>query len=134
MSMCLVLQLIGDTQTIKISYTFIISNPKRNIDYTYVVVNFLSQVTFIFPSFQLLLRHIVRCTGTSKSHYLASTAPLFSQLKVLDIYSISSFSVARFMHSCHHNLLPSSFRNRFLSSNQVHHYETRLACQYRHHF
>ena len=60
----------------------------------------------------------------SKAHYLANTAPLFRNLKVLDIYSIDSFSVATFMYSYHHNLLPSSFRNLFLSSNQVHHYET----------
>ena len=33
-----------------------------------------------------------------------------------------------------HNLLPSSFRNLFLSSNHVHHYQTRLASQYRPHF
>ena len=60
--------------------------------------------------------------------------PLFSQLKVLDIFSINSFSVATFMYSYHHNLLPSSFRDLFLSSNQVHQYETRLASQYRPHF
>ena len=56
----------------------------------------------------------------TKAHYLANTAPLFSQLKVLDIFSINSFSVATFMYSYHHNLLPSSFRDLFLSSNQVH--------------
>ena len=88
---------------------------------------FLSQVIFIFPLFQLFI-------STSKAHYLANTAPLFSQLKVLDIYSINSFSVATFMYSYHHNLLPSSFHYLFLSSNQVHHFETRLACQYRPHF
>ena len=59
------------------------------------------------------------------------SAPLFTKLKVTDIYSINSFSVAKFMYSYHHNLLPSSFCNLFLSSNQVHHYETRLASQYR---
>ena len=59
--------------------------------------------------------------------YLANTAPLFSQLKVLDIFSINSFSVATFMYSYHHNLLPGSFRDLFLSSNQVHHCEIRLA-------
>ena len=65
---------------------------------------------------------------------LANTAPIFSQLKVLDMFSITSFSVATFMYSYHHNLLPSSFRDLFLSSNQVHQYETRLASQYRPHF
>ena len=32
------------------------------------------------------------------------------------------------------HILPSSFRDLFLSSNQVHEYETRLASQYRPHF
>ena len=62
----------------------------------------------------LLQKRIVRFI--TKAHYLANTAPLFSQLKVLDIFSINSFSVATFMYSYHHNLFPSSFQ-----------YETRLA-------
>ena len=73
-------------------------------------------------------------TNIEKAHYLANTAPLFSKLKVLAIHSINSFSVATFVYSYHHNLLPSSFGNLFLSSNQVHHYETRLASQYKPHF
>ena len=80
----------------------------------------------------LLQKRIVRLISTA--HYLANTAPLFSKLKVLDIYSINSFSVVTFMYFYHHNLLASSFRNLFLSSNQVHHYETRLASQYSPHF
>ena len=77
----------------------------------------------------LLQKRIVRLI--TKAHYLANTASLFSQLKVLDIFSINSFSVATFMYSYHHNLLPSSFRDLFLSSNEVHQYETLLASQYR---
>ena len=38
------------------------------------------------------------------------------------------------MYSYHHNLLPTSFRNLFLISSQLHHSETRLASQYRPHF
>ena len=68
----------------------------------------------------------------TKAHYLTNTAPLFSQLK--DVFSINSFSVATFMYSYHHNLLPSTFRDLFLGSNQVLQYETRLASQCRPHF
>ena len=58
-----------------------------------------------------------------------------SQLKVLDIFRINSISGATFMYSYHHNLLPNSFHDLFLSSNEVRHqYETRLASQYRPHF
>ena len=70
----------------------------------------------------------------AKAHSLANNAPLFSHLKVLDIYSINSFSVVTCMYSYHHNRLPSVFRHLFLSNNQVHHYETRLASHYRPHF
>ena len=80
----------------------------------------------------LLQKRLVRLI--TKAHYLANTVPLFSQLKVLDLFSINSFSVATFMYSYHHNLLPNIFHDLFLSSNQVHQYETRLASQYRPHF
>jgi len=77
----------------------------------------------------------VRLIFTAKADYLANTAPLSSQIKVLDTYSISSFFTATFMYSYHlNNLLPSSCRILFLSSNRVYHYETRLASQYRPHF
>ena len=62
----------------------------------------------------LLQKRLVRLI--TKAHYLANTAPLFSQLKVLDIFSINSFSVATFMYSYHNNLLPSSFHDLFLSN------------------
>ena len=70
----------------------------------------------------LLQKRLVRLI--TKAHYLANTTPLFSLFKVLDIFSINSFSVATFMYSYHHNLFPSSFHDLFLSSNQVHQYKT----------
>ena len=63
----------------------------------------------------LLKKRLVRLI--TKAHYLANTVPLFSQLKVLDLFSINSFSVATFMYSYRHNLLPNSFHDLFLSSN-----------------
>ena len=50
----------------------------------------------------LLQKRIVRLI--TKAHYLANTAPLFSHLKVLDIFSINSFSVATLIYCNHHNL------------------------------
>ena len=81
----------------------------------------------------LLQKRLVRLI--TKAHYLANTAPLFSQLKVLDIFSINLFSVTTFMYCYHHNLLPSSFRDLFLSSNlKSINTKIRLASQYRPHF
>ena len=52
----------------------------------------------------LLQKRLVRLI--TKAHYPANTAPLFSQLKVPDIFSINSFSVATFMYSYHRNCWP----------------------------
>ena len=55
----------------------------------------LRPINFTIGKFRVALqKRIVRLI--SKAHYLANTAPLFSKLKVLDIYSINSFSVATF--------------------------------------
>ena len=66
----------------------------------------------------LLQKRLVRLI--TKAHYLANTAPLFSQLKVLDIFSINSFSVTTFMYCYHHNLLPSSFRAGYSKTSGEH--------------
>jgi len=44
----------------------------------------------------LLQKHIVRLIA--KADYLTNTAPLFCQLRLLDIFSINSFSIAIFMY------------------------------------
>ena len=50
----------------------------------------------------LLQKRIVRLI--TKAHYLANPATLFSHLKVLDIFSINSFSVATLIYCNHNNL------------------------------
>ena len=69
----------------------------------------------------------------SKAHHLANTVPLFSKLKFFDIYSIFFFLL---LHLC--ILITIIFclvaLVTSLSSNQVHHYEIRIASQYRPHF
>ena len=68
----------------------------------------------------------LNCINFCKSIYSSAVhnKSSLSSLKVLDIFRIISFSVATFMYSYHHNLLPSSFRELLLNSNQVHQYET----------
>jgi hypothetical protein len=66
----------------------------------------------------LLQKRIVR--ALTNSDFRAHTAPLFTQLKILDIYKINTSHVAKFMFSYHHRLLPPSFHNLFNTSHQVH--------------
>ena len=70
----------------------------------------------------------------TKATYLSNTAPLFCQLRLLNIFSISSFFIAIFMYSNHCNLFPVTFRCFFMIGEQFHQYNTRTAFQYRSHF
>ena len=67
----------------------------------------------------------------TKSNYLAHSAPLFSRLRVLDIYQINSFHVGKFMYKYQNRLLPSIFLELFQTSSQIHKYSTRSASDLR---
>ena len=69
----------------------------------------------------------------TNSGYRAHSAPLFEQLKVLDIFKVNTFHIAKFMFLYHHQLLPVSLSNLFVTNNQVHGYYTRNANSYRPH-
>ena len=44
--------------------------------------------------------------AVTNSDYRAHTAPLFSKLKILDIFQINTLDIAKFMFRYHNNLLP----------------------------
>ena len=47
----------------------------------------------------------------TNSDYWAHTAPLFSKMKILDIFQINTLDTAKFMFRYHNNLLPPLFLN-----------------------
>ena len=67
----------------------------------------------------------------TSSDYRTNSAPLFSKLKILDIYQLNTFQIAKFMHCYHNNLLLPLFFNLFFTNNQTHGYSTRTANNYR---
>lgn len=68
----------------------------------------------------LLQKRIVRLIA--KPDYLANFAPLFCHLKLFDIFRINCLSIAVFMYSYRHNLLPVTFRCFFFTAGgQFHH-------------
>ena len=79
----------------------------------------------------LLQKRAVRVM--TNSEYRAHSAPLFERLKVLDIFKVNTFHIAKFMFLYHHWLLPVSLSNLFVTNNQVHGYYTRNANSYRPH-
>ena len=79
----------------------------------------------------LLQKRIVRIMTNSEIR--AHTAPLFTELKILDIYNLNAFYIAKFMFVYHNNSLPPSFYNLFVTSHEIHDYNTRNASSYRSH-
>ena len=69
----------------------------------------------------------------TKSNYLVHSAPLFSDLKILDIFKINALQTAKFMFSYYHQNLPGVFSYLFITSDQVHGYNTRNAHRFRSH-
>ena len=79
----------------------------------------------------LLQKRAVR--AMTNSNHRAPSAPLFAQLNILDIFKVNSFHTAKFMFSYHHRLLPSPFLNLFLTSGQIHNYDTGASFHFRSH-
>ena len=79
----------------------------------------------------LLQKRAVR--SIANATYCSHSAPIFSSLKVLDIFKIISFHIAKFMFLFHHCLLPPSLLGLFVANNQIHSYHTRTADDYRPH-
>ena len=69
----------------------------------------------------------------TKFDFRAHTAPLFTKLKILDIFKPNTFHSAKFMFHYHHKLLPSCFLDLFKFNSYLHSYNTRIASQYRPH-
>ena len=49
---------------------------------------------------------------------------LFVQLDILDIFKINYFHIAKFMFTYYQQLIPSNFENIFVTSSQIHNYNT----------
>ena len=71
--------------------------------------------------------------AVTNSEYRAYTAPLFSRLKIFDIFQINTLDIVKFMFRYHNNLLPPLFFNLFMTISQLHKYDTRTAGNYRVH-
>ena len=63
----------------------------------------------------------------TNSNYLASSAPLFKQLKILSVYEINTFQVCIFVFNCtkNSNSFPEVFHDFFKTISQIHSYSTR---------
>ena len=64
------------------------------------------------------------------SEYLAHTKPIFSLLKLLNVYDLYNFQCAIFMYLCYNKLLPASALIHFNLNMQVHGHQTRSSSNF----
>lgn len=77
-----------------------------------------------------LQKRIVRII--TSSHYREHTQPLFSRLKILNIFNINAFQISSFVFNFLHDNLPHSFDGFFTKNSEYHTYNTR-SCDDLHH-
>ena len=88
----------------------------------------MSNLNRIFILQKRAVRAITNCD------YRAHSAPLFAKFRILDIFQVNLFLIAKFMLYYHNQLLPPLFLNLFETSSEIHNYGTRTAGCYRPHF
>ena len=66
------------------------------------------------------------CSANRRSH----SAPLFKDLKLLNVWQINKFLIGQFMYKCYHGTLPSLFEKYFVRTRDVHSHKTRQASLY----
>ena len=81
----------------------------------------------------MLQKCIIRVLIT-KSCFDAPSAPLFYEFNFLSIIKSDMLQIGLFMFSFKNKLLPVGFHDTFLSSSQLHSYNTRNAMNYRSQF
>jgi hypothetical protein len=106
------------------------TNAKLSLYYTliYPYLTYCNKVwssTYVSSLNRILLLQKRAVRAITNSDYRAHSTPLFLDLKVLDIYKLNTFHIAKFMFKYHHNLLPPFFLNLFFTSYHVHNYNPR---------
>ena len=78
-----------------------------------------------------LQKRAVRIICSAEYPHVAHAAPLFEKLHQLDICSINTLFIAKFMYCYHKSLLPPLFRELYSKTNEIHKYNTKQAQEYR---
>ena len=70
-----------------------------------------------------IAKKVIRVLGNED--FYAHSSPIFKSLKILKFQDIYLLNLGKFMFSYTHNLLPDSFNNFFLPTDQIHSYNLR---------
>lgn len=63
----------------------------------------------------------------ANAEFRANTAPIFKDLKVLNLSKLHTYFVQLFVYNYNHNLLPEIFNNFYVQNSTVHSHFTRQA-------
>ena len=74
-------------------------------------------------------RHIMmyQCSRTITYNYRCHITPVYKSLNILKLHDIYKLELAELMHKFHHEMLPTSFKDLFQKTAEVHCHNTRYA-------
>ena len=108
----------------------ILTNLYYSLIYPFLIYGILAwgntYSTTIQPLF-VLQKRAIRIISFAK--FDKHSAPLFLKLYIIKMFDLVNFQISIFMFKLHNNLLPKIFQDFFIPVNQVHSYNTRLACK-----
>ena len=104
---------------------------RKNHSTSHALIHLLNKISSAIDQHETTVGIFLDLRAITNSDYKAHSAPLFSKLRILDIFQINTFQTAKFMYLYHKNLLPSLFLNLFNTSSHIHSYSTRTANNYR---
>ena len=81
-----------------------------------IKINYLSK--FNLNKIYYLRKQAVQ--AITNSDYQAHSTPLFSNQRILDIFQVNMFEIAKFMFNFKNNLLPPLLLNLFVTNSQIH--------------
>ena len=106
---------------IKVRCTVYYSLIHSHLNYGIVVYGSTNKT--VLKKLQIIQNNIMRIINFSS--FRQSAKPLFKQLKILNIESISKLKLAKIMHGCNNGQIPVRIEQIFTKSSKVHRYNTR---------
>jgi len=97
----------------------------RTYDLKYCIVSWGTATNCVLQPLEVVHNDILRTI--TYNNYICHIAPLYKSHNILKLHGIYILELAKLMHKFHHEMLPTSFKDLFQKTAEVHCYNTRCA-------
>jgi len=91
----------------------------------YCIVSWGTATNSVLQPLELVHNNILRTI--TYYNYRCHITPLYKSLNILKLHDIYKLEIAKLMHKFHHEMLPTSFKDLFQKTAEIHCHNTRYA-------